>query len=90
MLHHHTQVENLLNGSPLVIYFFLNIMKGLLVKYDTADAKTKPLNSIAAILFELNTLLASTNRSIVCLNAFSFLINVVISLKVFLFWIVSN
>ena len=56
-------------------------MKGLLVKYDTADAKTKPLDSIAAILFELNTLLASTNRSIVCLNAFSFLINVVISLK---------
>ena len=40
--------------------FFLTSIKGLLVIYDTADAKTKPLDSIAAILSTLNFLVLST------------------------------
>jgi len=36
------------------LFFFLNNTNGLLSIYDTADAKTKPLDSIAAILSTLN------------------------------------
>ena len=36
------------------LFFFLNIIKGFFNKYEDADAKTKPLDSIAAILSILN------------------------------------
>jgi len=49
-------------------------MKGLFIIYDTADAKTKPLDSTAAILSTLNFLVFSVIWSIHSLKAFSFLL----------------
>ena len=39
--------ENLSAGN---LFFFLSNINGFFNKYETADAKTKPLDSIAAIL----------------------------------------
>ena len=36
------------------LFFFRSIIKGFLRIYETADAKTKPLDSIAATLLNLN------------------------------------
>ena len=49
--------------------------------YDTADANTKPLDSIAATLSNSYFLDFSTIRLIVSAKAFSSLISVVISLN---------
>ena len=56
-------------------------MKGFFSKYETADAKTNPLDSIAAILSILYFLVSSIILSIVAAKAFSSLIRVVISLN---------
>ena len=56
-------------------------MKGFLSKYDTAEANTKPLLSIAAILSILKFFDLSIIWSIVAAKAFSSLIKVVISLN---------
>ena len=42
------------------LFFFRSSIKGLLIKYDTAEANTNPLDSMAAILSTLNFLALST------------------------------
>ena len=56
-------------------------MKGFFKIYEIAEAKTKPLDSIAAILSNLSFFDFSTIWLIVSVNAFSFSIKVVISLN---------
>ena len=56
-------------------------MKGLFNRYETAEANTKPLDSIAATLENSNFFDLSTIWLIVSANAFSSLISVVISLN---------
>ena len=63
------------------LFFFLNNIKGFFSIYDTAEAKTNPLDSIAAIFVKLYFLDLSTILLIVSAKAFSSLINVVISLN---------
>ena len=46
-------------------------MNGFFKIYETADAKTKPLDSIAAILVKLNFFERSTIWLIVSVNAFT-------------------
>ena len=63
------------------LFFFLSSIKGLFKTYDTADAKTKPLDSIAATLSNSIFLDNSIILSFVYLKAFGSLIRVVISLN---------
>ena len=63
------------------LFFFLSKIKGLLSKYETVDAKTKPLDSIAdtlsnSIFFDIFKIWSFAN-----LKASGFLIKVVISLN---------
>ena len=56
-------------------------MKGFFSRYETADAKTNPLDSIAAILSTLYFFDLSIIWLTVASKAFSFLIRVVMSLN---------
>ena len=56
-------------------------MKGFFIRYETADAKTKPLDSIAAILSTLYFFDLSIIWLTVSSKAFSFYIRVVMSLN---------
>ena len=52
------------------LFFFLNNMKGFFKIYETADANTKPRDSIAAIFVKLNFFDFSIIWLIVSANAF--------------------
>ena len=65
--------ENLSAGN---LFFFLNKINGFFNKYETADAKTNPLDSMAAILSNLYFSNIFIIWFIVSSKAFSFLINV--------------
>ena len=63
------------------LFFFLNRTKGLPSWYETVEAKTNPLDSIAATLSNCIFFDNSIILSLAYLNASAFLIKVVISLN---------